>query len=398
LPPGTEPPLGGNCGASTFSFTVRAIESSPDPRFGDVSAPVAAGGHVYFSRTGTTRSNSAFDREVFALDPVEDRAVQLTANDVDDLLLDARDGAQLLSRANADGRTRQILYRDSQREVVLARESAMGIFEARARGARLVATNRAAWLEQNTVFYFDGTAVREVSAATRGSGWPTLYGGAVVWRGWDGNSNVLWVHFRGETRRFAEGPIDAEVPVVSLARVYWLSQGRVLSRGLDTSETRIVDEGPCYELAVGAIGTAGVAMSCGARGAAWGDAFPRAVRRIVYFDGERTRDVPTLGGYVYTPRLDGARLAWFEFEREDALCAVPSRGRLVFWSGDDRVQPQAVADIGAPCMCCDAYWAPLELSFERDLLAWNYARADELDVRAFGSAYAVVREERLCAP
>jgi hypothetical protein len=49
-------------------------------------------------------------------------------------------------------------------------------------------------------------------------------------------------------------------------------------------------------------------------------------------------------------------------------------------------------------MCCGAYWAPLELSFERDLLAWNYARVDELDVHAFGSAYAVVREERLCAP
>ena len=88
-----------------------------------------------------------------------------------------------------------------------------------------------------------------------------------------------------------------------------------------------------------------------------------------FFDGDavRTVEVELLPLVV---RISQGRLAWVEVDWEDIWECYDGVGMVRYWDGQ---RAWDVARVGLPCMCCDAYWPPLEFSFSGDLLAWSYA-------------------------
>jgi hypothetical protein len=120
-------------------------------------------------------------------------------------------------------------------------------------------------------------------------------------------------------------------------------------------------------------------------------------REIFFFDGDTVRRVATLGGYVHAPRIYEGQLAWVEYESPDALCQGRVQGRVVYAPGPTDAL-SAVAPIGSPCGCCDAYWPPVRLALDRALLAWNYAEPRDPPERLGGIGYARVQVRRLCTP
>lgn len=398
---GREPPLPGGpvsggpvtCGPATLSFTVGLLPPAESELW---PAPIVARGLVYLHRRATAFSNAPSDLEVFAFQPTTELEAQLTANDLDDELVDARDGALLLVRGGrAEGATRQLVYRDEQREVVLdpsLTPPGWGLFfDGYGAPRRLVGRDRAAWLGNDTVYFFDGWSVRSVSAGLRGNSLPYLDGNLVVWTAQGPRGRDVYLASPDGTTRLSEDAAEDFAPVTSASRIFWLSGGGVVLRELRGRETRVLAEGPCAPPAT----HAGMAVFACAPG---GQSTVPGGQRLWLFDGTSVREIPTRGGFVFAPRLYGRRLAWLEYESDQVLCQARGKGSVVFWSGEDSSGPQAVAEVGTPCLCCDAYWPSPALSFEGDLMAWNYALGGEGETRLWPvrAAYALVEEHRTC--
>jgi hypothetical protein len=383
------------CGPTTLSFVLGAVDGA-SLDWG--RQPIVAQGLVYLHRRATFQSNANTDLEVFALEPQTGVETQVTANDVDEWLLDANDGALLLVRRRDTSGGWELLYRDAVREVSLdATTSSPGPgvdYGWDGQPVRLVRRDRAAWRTQDTVYYYDGYRVTSISSGLHGNNAPYLEGNTVVWAASGGGGREIYQHTPDGTRRITNNSVDDWAPVASASRVFWLSGRAVHLREDRTGEVRVLAEGPCSPPAA----YQGMAVfAC--------DGPPQAVepgllgRRLWFFDGSSLREVPTLGGLVYSPRLCGRRIAWIEYMNADSLCYPPREpsGTVVFWSGEEGSAPQALGRVGSPCMCCNAIWPPAYLGLECDLLAWNYAQSSEPE-RGAGIGYAVVHEQRECTP
>jgi hypothetical protein len=384
-------PLPGDCGPSTISFTVGSLGTT------EISEAIVSEGVVYLHRRGTGFSNAPGDLELYSFEPLTARERQLTANDLEDRLLDAGDGALLFQRVRtAPGGTQSdLVYRDEAREVVLDTWAGFQGMQDGTRRLRAVRRDRAAWLRNDTVFYYDGLSVRSVSEGLRFNSPPYLDGNIVVWVGAHGDRRDLHAAVLGETLRLTADGANHAAPVTSGSRIFWLADGKAAMRELRGGETRVLDAGPCVALDT----HGGMAVfACGDR--ADNHEYPFPARRLVWFDGTAVRRVPTGGGIVQGPRIRDGRIAWVEHASPSDLCgwvANTPRGTLHYWTGDERIAPAEVARLGAPCLCCDAYWPPVWIDLERDLLTWNYALGDDSPQTRVDAGYALVHEQRLCA-
>ncbi len=95
--------------------------------------------------------------------------------------------------------------------------------------------------------------------------------------------------------------------------------------------------------------------------------------QLFYYDGEETRRIATDDGTIVSPRIDGDRVVWAEyeaFENRDQVGDV--EGTLRYW----RVGASRSIDvdpIGFPCRGCARTFSPLSVSIGDDVIAWNYA-------------------------
>jgi hypothetical protein len=375
----------GRCGPATVSFTVGALEAAADPFF---AQPFTMDGVVLLHRRGTAFSNLPDDLEVFGFEPATGTERQITANDEDDEVVDAREGALLLARRVAPSSELgwELVYRDELRELVLDAGRRVWSFSP----IRAVRRDRAAWLANDTVFYYDGRSVRSLSEGLRASSPPYLDGNLVVWTAQGAASREVYLAVLGETRRLTDDRVEDRDPVISASRIFWIAGGAVVMRELQSAEARVLHAGPC-----GAIDThAGEAVfSCGDGGSQLGP----FGRDLFFFDGNEVRGVTTRGGYVHAPRIYEGQLAWVEYDSPDALCEGRAQGQIVYAPGPADA-PSAVAPVGSPCGCCGAYWPPVRLALDRALIAWNYAQPGEPLARLGRLGDARVQVRRLCAP
>ena len=100
-------------------------------------------------------------------------------------------------------------------------------------------------------------------------------------------------------------------------------------------------------------------------------------KELFYYDGEETRRIPTDGGTIVSPRIDGERVVWAEydaFDNRDQGGDVD--GTIRYWRvGASR--PIGVDPVGYPCRGCATRFRPLSLSIGDDVIAWNYAVGEE---------------------
>ena len=92
---------------------------------------------------------------------------------------------------------------------------------------------------------------------------------------------------------------------------------------------------------------------------------------LVLFDGTTTSEVPTGGGLVYHPRIDGRSIVWAEYDNPDAL-DKGGGGKLRYWQMGWE-ESITIAPIGSPCFHCNAIQSDVHLSIHGDRIAWNYA-------------------------
>ena len=145
-----------------------------------------------------------------------------------------------------------------------------------------------------------------------------------------------------------------------------------------------------------ALSAAGSALliGCGVVSASTG--LEAGATTVHLWDGQTLRDAPTLGGFVYALRLSGERAAWLEYPAADSLCQPTGSGKVVLWPGG-RGAPRTIAEVGTPCLCCNAYWPPPMLDLAGDVVAWNYFKGDTTLGPAAPLGMAAVAFSERCA-
>jgi len=375
--------------------------------------PVASGTSLYLHRRETVYSNAASDLEIFRVDPVAETEGQLTANDVEDYLLDVRGEAMLLQRQlpnGSPGGSKQLIYQDATQEVILnSQDSWPGLLWDAGGGLqapprRMVQQGVAAWREDGGVYRFHFGKVVEISAGHAATSAPWLDGNRVIWSSHDGADTEIWLWTSSGLQRLTDNDKQDQYPVVSGNKAYWLSDGAAMVMNFNTSELVMLDEGPCS--APDTDGGAAV-FACVEPGEGVPDTWVpwSNHRRVFTYDGVATRELETLGGTAFAPRIVGDRVAWLEYPTSADFCyptEVP--GSVVVTLASGELAPRAVAEVGAGCYCCNAYWPEPRLAFTGSLLAWNYpvskpkANPDEYPLWPYdmGVGYATLSEKREC--
>jgi len=385
-PPSTEPPAA--CEVTGYDVEVRLFEAA-DQSTGMIESmlpPVVAQGGIYGHQRGTTGSNAANDSELFFLDASSHEVTQLTANDGDDVLVDARAGAMLFERVDPATGTRALMYADADGEAVLDADigfnGGYGPWEDDFSGSvrRRVEPGLATWRHKGNaqLLVWDGQQTH-IASAGLATGTPDAAGGAVVWA-----EEVpyqvpreIFVWRDGVTQQLTEDERSDVQPVLGATRLFWNSDNAVVTAGLDGSGRRVLDEGPCG--AVNALGDKAVFACADDPEVGFGGSllFWDNARRLVVFDGEETREVGLTGeGSLFAPRLTETRIAWIQYPSA-AISGVypPVLGNV--WvaplDGSCPASPTPIAEIGAGCYTCQVPWPPPALAASGDVVAWNYA-------------------------
>ncbi len=151
-------------------------------------------------------------------------------------------------------------------------------------------------------------------------------------------------------------------------QVFYLAGSSFVRLDLTTREVVTLDEGPC-----------GPPSTWGGRAVAAcsdsGELYPALGTHLTYFDGARTQRRVDDQGLYFAPRLVGERVAWVHYPTADTPCTgSPEPTTQVRVADLSRAEaPTVVGRTGAPCLCCGRLWAPVELAFDGEYVAFNYA-------------------------
>src|SRR5262249_7345372 len=121
-----------------------------------------------------------------------------------------------------------------------------------AEGGHYVGRDRAAWLKNDTVYWFDGQTVRSIADGLRNNSAPYLDGEIVVWTAGAGRTNALYPSVQGSTTRFTDAGVEVSSPATSASQIFWLQGGGVMTRALRGAEARLLAQGPCADLSTNA--------------------------------------------------------------------------------------------------------------------------------------------------
>ncbi|MBI4818360.1 MAG: hypothetical protein HY791_18995 [Deltaproteobacteria bacterium] len=350
-------------------------------------APKVASGEVLFEAAGTISSNSPDDAEIVAYSPLTQAQRQLTRNDVDDELIDARDGAMLVLRT---GEVAQLLYVDEDGEVVLEEQPSTWrplLEEIRFDGsqARYVERKRVAFEVDGEILFFDGIRARSVSSGLTNPSGPYLHGNLVTFSASDGHDSEVYLAGPDGTLRLSDDETEDVRPVISWSDVFWISDG-ALEAHYASGSSETLHPGPCsppvaYEQLV--------LSSCKNEAGEWELTMFREKPKVL----ARLLQPPQVAA------LDAHGVAYLEYD-EGEPCTGGGSGALRYLDFETGESAE-LARVGVPCLCCDAFWPPPALSLVEDVVAWNYAEPNESQ-GPFGSparfGVALVRRERVCAP
>lgn len=193
----------------------------------------------------------------------------------------------------------------------------------------------------------------------------------LIWRQDEGLLRVRWTN--GDAQEIATLQLGGQATMGAHA-VYWLGgEGRLHRWSFEDQEDTIPfpDLTQCNHLSspkgffvaacVLSDGTWGLVLESG-------EAAPDGVISLI--------SVTELGApHIADVTTDGRYIAWAEYGSPEAWCSDFSPGVL-------RVAPldfsytADVAEVGAGCLCCGAYWPPMGLLIASGWLGWNYAHRD----------------------
>ncbi len=358
-------------------------------------------GLVYANRPAPVNGTS----QIISFDPLRDRTVEVTDGSAESDLIDARDGAVLFSTRTRSGSTTRlnVFHRREGEDAVHLRDvSELGFFTFESyegREARQVAADSAAWQAGAELWRWsssDGPFLVEGEGAFNGQ--PALLGDLLAWTERGDEAATLHVHEQSTRRSRVVRTGDVDWPVLGEAAsgdplLFFVDMGRLIRLDLVTSDSTVLHPGPCGPPS--AEGDRAVA-ACG--GMARGSLVPPGAF-IAYWDGVRTEALFEDGGYHFAPRISQGRIAWIRYVSADVLCTPPAdriSGEVRLYDPDVSPDPITIASVGAPCLCCDAFWPAAALAFDGDVLAWNYSLDDP---GVFGSiGWALIQGREVCSP
>lgn len=361
------------------------------------SPPIAAGDRVFLAKSGTTGTNSPTDQELFVLDLSSDEEQQLTANNVDDFLIDAgssdsvsalilrgdrEQGYSLLLQGEENTRS---IYNDYPHRS-LEPLSDMLTYEGGER--RLVSNLGVTFAVEDEVYVWNVESRRKISEGRELSAQPSIDGSRVTWSAYiDGQAEIFYL-IRDEVQRLTDNDTQDIAPMFSEDRLFWLSDRALMMADLSGERpvVQTLHEGPC---APPSADEGEAVFICG------GTATPAPGGALFHFDGERVQQVAE-GGYLHAARLRSGRVLWAQYDEPDAFCQGSFDGGEIMIKDLRTTQPTlSLGEVGTPCYCCGAYWPPLYLDLSENAAVWSYARAPNEEGRSFGYGLARLSD---CAP
>lgn len=331
---------------------------------------------------------------LLAFSPDDGATTEVIPADPAVTLLDARDGAALLtSNRDGDGASVFILRPDGE-TVTLTPPNIIGrVWSGSAYPGgppRMIGPDRAAWFgcSETTGWSCQRTAIRAWLDGDLRTLWsspdasadnvapPDVSGHGVVWAepGDDaGTSRLRAWDAGGEPRTLRAW--DATVTRVVRAgdALVWIDPRGVWRADSETADATLLTAGTCAALTADG---ARVAYLCDASDAPnpqpW-TSVPAGHGDLWVHDGATLRAVPTQGEVLALPRLTGGVLVWLAYPNPSAGCSDFEPGTV--WAAPiDRPEASvAIDEVGIGCYCCGAIWADLQLDAAHGLVAWNYA-------------------------
>ncbi len=202
--------------------------------------------------------------------------------------------------------------------------------------------------------------------------------------------------YRGgdEIERVTDTDAYEHSPVSTDQAVFWNTNESVFAADVDELAAEPIHSGTCSP--VGADGERAV-FSCLSETLPERDPGDSVYGEELYvYDGTETRRVPTDGGRIANPRIDGETVVWAEYEEFSSQQGTV--GELRYWHVGE---PRAVTvdEIGFPCLGCSRFDPPLNLSIDDGVIAWSYAIGGQPEGEpavGIGSGGGVAVVERAC--
>lgn len=361
--------------------------------------PIVDEARVYGNRAGTEFSNAPADTEVVAVSVDDGTASQLTANDFNDLVVDARDGAVLLERAQADG-ARVLVHVRNDAETVLADD--VGTSPAyhawvdgfEGAGRRHVWGAHAAWrnADRTGMRFFDGSTVETVYTAQGWLGAPDGHGEGFVFAAAADIGTKIMVYrlpaaaAPASLTEIVQDGAGNRFPVMGSKRVFWNADGAIVSALLDGSDTRILAEGPCGAPVASGERAAFVCASDPSTPFSGAGPFWLGGDSLYVFDGLDVKPVPTQNPHILAPAIHGDTVGWAGYP--EGLVGMGSEVGHIYiasFSSNDEWIVKETAAVGFGCYVCQIPSAPTILKLDENSAAWNFP---VLDV---GAAPSVVK-------
>lgn len=224
---------------------------------------------------------------------------------------------------------------------------------------------------QQMVYRHDGGEVEQISIG-KDQGYPSsaayISEGVIVWSQWDGDDTEIMRYKDGEVIQLTDDDSPDDSPVTDGELVLWRCDEGIC--GWRGGEIMRLDQGSCSspDLHQGQ-----AAWSCD--------------NRVTLYEGGKVRRVaeglePDPGGDLdgaprpptstSSARIRAGRVLWVESDSTQDYGG--GLGKLRLYDGQRVID---VAQVGLPCMVCDAYWPPLAIALSDKLIAWSYAMAED---------------------
>jgi hypothetical protein len=345
-------------------------------------------GIVYVART----ANVTGVPNVVAFEPGSGREEPVTAYDVESYLIDAHDDTMLVA-SGLDGLYGVYHARRGRTPTLVIELERSGIFtgisldQYAGRETDLVDRDGLIWRHGSGFSRWDaerGLELLESYTLVE----PTMRRGRIVWVSYRDNRTQIIMHEAGTgSSIIAEG--DVAWPALGTGSVFFIRSGALMRFEIDSGGTTQLHPGPCGP--PHAEGDRAVA----ACGPALGNLPPGET--VVYYDSVQTHEL-FAGGYNFAPRISLGRIAWIRYRSPEVMCAwngeMPA-GEIRFLDLDLGGEPLILGEVGAPCLCCDAWWPAPVLELEGEVAAWNYAPAE--DPRS-SIGWARIERREVCPP
>jgi hypothetical protein len=188
-----------------------------------------------------------------------------------------------------------------------------------------------------------------------------------------------------EVERVTDTDAYEHSPVSTDEALFWNTNRGVYTAASDDLEPELIHRGTCSP--VGADGRRAVfacleqmrPLRTDPDRPVWGT-------ELFYYDGEETRRIPTHGGTIVSPRIDGERVVWAEYDAFDNRNQGGDvDGTIRYWRvGASR--PIDVDPVGYPCRGCATSFRPLSLSIGDDVIAWSHAVGEAISGEPAGAS------------